>query len=258
MPLNYLELLKKHSNSQLLKIIKQPDTHQADAINAAKQILAERNVSEEEIEAVDIELYHKETEKEIRAETAAALREEISKRVEHFVNPLNHSNKKLSIRYWLWAFIIIQIGLYLWALPGYIRYLKFSIHFDGSFLELLFIVLYFAQFIYTPLFCYLLIKRKKAGWMLFLFNVIFSIFAGIISISQQINNRDLYSELFNYNSWYDVPIYLLGIAYNVFAMFFLLRTDVQLFFNISDEVKKSTIILSLLITLAFFLLLYLQ
>src|SRR6266487_3556660 len=53
MNFNFYDQYKNYSNIDLLKIVKQPDNYQAAAVEAATQILNERQVSETELQQVD-------------------------------------------------------------------------------------------------------------------------------------------------------------------------------------------------------------
>ena len=53
MNLDFYQLYRNYSNTELLKIVKQPGDYQTSAVTAATQILNERQVTAEEIQLIE-------------------------------------------------------------------------------------------------------------------------------------------------------------------------------------------------------------
>ncbi len=260
MSFDYKTLYKNHSNQELLKIINQPEQYQPEAIAAAKEILAAREVSEEDEHEVKKEFYNKQVEKEMKAETINAFKETISDKLQYLINPIRHPNRKISPVYWITILVIINVLYYIWYLPSTIRVIIFTLNneYDNSVSFILYSLLTeIIQLAYTPFFCYLLLKRSKWGWILLTSPAMIMIIAHLYNIYSMYSLQYEISYLFidkPYNPLYD----LVSIGYNVVLLFFVFKEKVREFFSVSKILAKRTIIFTLLLIILYYIFLVTQ
>ena len=124
MDFNFLEEYKNYSNSELLKIIKHPDAYQNAAVEAAKQILEVRDISEKDYEAATdvIKVGNAEFENMI-------IKNDLTEEgLIDFISPAYRSNDLFPALKWLNVFLIAIAIQYIWALyhtaKYFIRFLK--------------------------------------------------------------------------------------------------------------------------------------
>jgi hypothetical protein len=162
----FLERYKNHSNAALLKILAAPGNYQPLALEAAKQVLESRNLSEADIAAAQADLENE------QAETAAqkAKEDELKNKVQAIkekvldeVNPFQVKSPTIK------RIIIITTLVFSWftlqsIYVGYTNWPIFMEELDASYVFML-IALYLVlllQVTGTVLFAI----RKKAGWII--------------------------------------------------------------------------------------------
>lgn len=250
MNFDYRTQFEHYSNEELLRVVKQPEQYQEEAISAAKDILAEREVSNAELTAINVEVNRKRQQKEIKAETANTVKHIVSETLQLFTNPTKHPNKKANPVFWVVVIVAIRAGYYLWDLPGDIKSLSDILWmFSNSDEDLLFYsqILFFniLNIVYMPVLIYLLIMRKRWGWILFTFDAIAIITMHLGSFYSLI----AYPEYTQFN----IPWLIFNFATMIPLLFFLLKQEVYSYFNITKRSKQLTVIYSAVIATAFLL-----
>lgn len=149
MNFDFLELYKDHSNVQLLHILENPDGYQPSAVNAARELLAGRTVTDADLAAVNPPT----------SQTNVFEEESISDLIETLTNPSAFNSK------WVLPFVVAVLA---WV--SYRTYSSFSAFwnqyqfgFAGYFMPATIIV----TIAYDMSFSILLFKRKMLGWLLF-------------------------------------------------------------------------------------------
>ena len=179
----FSEYYKKITNLELLGILDKPADYEPAAIEAAKQELANRNLSREQIYEARHLILTKQLEKEKAKEKVKAVENKIKEAGHTFfdtINPIqtgiNSTEKNIRV------IVIVFGGIFLYQLikdfREHIFYLKrfFSSPFDSSMYLLPLILLLVAVIMFW--------KRKRSGWILLLSYLVFSII-GVIWILLQ-------------------------------------------------------------------------
>lgn len=260
MSFDYKTLYKNHSNQELLKIINQPEQYQPEAIAAAKEILAAREVSEEDEHEVKKEFYNKQVEKEMKAETINAFKETISDKLQYLINPIRYPNQKISPVYWITVLVLINVLYYIWYLPSNIRLIVFILsnkYNDTPAYIFLNLLPYIIQLFYTPFFCYLLLKRSKWGWILLASPYMILVIAQLNNLFNLYVLQNSRSDLF-LSEPLDPTYNLLSIAYSALLLFFVFKEKVRDFFSVSKILAKRTVIFTLLLIILYYIFLVTQ
>jgi hypothetical protein len=263
MNFDFYSTYKEYPTVELLKIIQRADQYQEAAINAATQILSERNVSQEERDEVDSFYQALDNSSRQRTEKITAYRN----KVDDFLEPVLRPSENIKPDKWL-NILLLMIGLqYLWVLYGYIVSLvnffqkvnhctefDFRIYssrnlsywdcfwkeFDPASLLGLF------SLIYIPVMFYLLWKRKKWGWILLFVDNILPLLANIYMC---------YTIFIN--DWFFKPSpmpFITSIIVKSLIAFFIWRTSISDFFGVTKEIKFKTAVFSATISALFLLL----
>ena len=166
MTMNYTEKFNEYTNVELLRIIDNPYDFQPDAVETASTLLANRQLSEEEIEIAkdEIEASKKETfTKEKKKKQFEDSIKNISQTIIENVNPIQ--NKPLTGDKTINIISIIFGGLFLIQL--YKEFSMISFMFSNNSAEWdLSMVFYFLPLIVLPTAIFLFYKRKKIGWLI--------------------------------------------------------------------------------------------
>lgn len=164
--MNYTEKFNEYTNVELLRIIDNSDDFQPEAVEAASILLANRQLSEEEIKIAkdEIEASRKETlKKEKKKKQLEDSVKNIGQSIIENINPIQ--NKPLTGDKTIKIISIIYGGLFLFQL--YKEFGMISFMFSNSSAEWdLSMVLYFIPLIILPTATILFYKRKKIGWVL--------------------------------------------------------------------------------------------
>lgn len=166
MDFNFLETYQDYTTTDLLKIIHQPELYQPAAVEAAKQILAGRQVSEEEEATVNDYLFEKEM------ANGQIIAEKTSYGTTGFLgwarNPANIMPAK-----WLNYLLFLGVLQYVWILYLSVKYVvllngcwECMLHWNN-----LLAVIYL---LYIPIVFYLLYNKERWGWILLFVDNVFS------------------------------------------------------------------------------------
>jgi hypothetical protein len=235
---DFFELYKDHSTTDLLKIIKQPADYEPAVVNAATQILDQRQVSSEELEFVD--QYFQDI-----GEAAKNKKEKIDS-IKHeateFLQPILHPSEKVEPRKWLNILLLFITVQYVWTLLKIIQrmfyflkcnYCSINISFWGDLFTLL----------YVPVIFFLLFKRRRWGWILLFADNLFSFIAGMMGSYL----------FFKYQSIHhgSTISFILPILIRGAFVLFLWQNSIADFFGVNYETKKKTFAMITIGTLLF-------
>jgi hypothetical protein len=159
MPFDFYGKYKNYPDLELLKIMRQPGDYQPEAVAAASQILNDRQIATEELQSLDQTLQDLEDAKRQKIEKIERLRTKAAT----FLSPILQPQKKIDPLQWL-SYLLLVIGLqYLWTLFGMakklVRLLKRENFFWIDYID-------FISVFYVPFIFYLLIKKRRWGWIL--------------------------------------------------------------------------------------------
>lgn len=229
--MEFQEKYKNYSNIELLKILKKKEDYQLSAIEVAEEILKQRTVTSEEI--TEVENYFLDIEN--KKNDLILKQNKYSDYLTDLLQPLINPSEKIETTNWLNALLLIIFIQYLFTL---FRTIPFFYHADYTNLDFSFII-FGLSIVYVPVIFYLLFKRKKWGWIL--------LFADcIITIAFKIQEIFFF---YKFNGWLSgniISILFPLIIKTLFALF-LWRQETADFFNVSVEIKKKTVYVTLVI-----------
>ena len=259
MDFNFYDRYKDHPTTELLKILKKPQDYQPAAIEAVTKILQERQVSETEVEQVNQYFGGIEATARLKEEKMTAYKEKVA----DFLEPVLQPQQTVDPRKWLNIFLLVVAIQYAWTLFGYIshvvRYIGYIVQckkhgFNAGSNEVswwdcaesrfdIMLLFELVNLAYIPLIFYLLIKRRRWGWILLFADNLFSLLGSlsqsyIFFAYQHIHNGDMLSFLFT--------ILLRGC----FA-FFLWKKMIADHFDVSKPIKVKTVLVTAGIFIAF-------
>ncbi len=244
MGFDYKKTYQKLSNIELLKIILQPAVYRADAIDIANQVLSTREVAEQEKEQAELFVRQEAAKKHFVDYTRKETEATIAEKVQEFIDPRKNITGEIKPVLWVRVLVLVYIIRYLFDLPGYIRSLGWTIK-EAGLLDW-FTIISLASIIYTPVFCYLMLKKKIWGWRLFVFNAVFTLLIIPLSIIQTLWMAREYSFISagEINYW----SYLFSIFLYGFALIFLLNPVITSHFSVDGKTMKLTVIYSILLS----------
>lgn len=239
MNFDYYSTFKSHSNIELLKIVKRPKEYQKEAIDAANDLLKEREVSELEIEEVNNHFENLELKLQQRQQKV----NEYKDKSQDFVDSLIKPNKKFDPSHWL-KVVLLVFGLrYLWNIYIIVDYFIFFFGCttcEFGYKEVVNIIV----LIEGPIVLYLLLKRHRWGWIWLFASYIFLLSSNV----GRVVNYFLLPRYFQVNI--ATPIFDL-ILYGLF-LFFLAKKEILDFFGVDETIRKKTLIFAILFVMALF------
>jgi len=257
MNFNFHDTYKDYSNVDLLKIVRKPTEYQVAAVEAATQILHAREITQSDLEQVNIYFHETDTETKRKTGKINSYKEKAAGLFEPVLNP----TAEVKPQKWL-NILLLAIGLqYLWALyiniSDFVKFIKYVIDckaygFDNKTATVSYWACFSSQFnpfiffqiltlIYVPIIFYLLFKRKRWGWILLFADNLFGLIA---TVSQSY----IFFKYQQYHHGGTVSFFTQILIKGLFALF-LWRTYISDFFNVSKETKKKTAIATTIITL---------
>jgi hypothetical protein len=250
MMFSFQEQYKDYTNTDLLKIVRQPHEYQAAAVDAATQILNTRSVTAADLEEVDRYFHEIATSTNRKMEKINSYKEMAADFLEPVVNPAIKVKPQKILNY-----LLLFIGLqYIWTLyinvRNCIQFIQYVINckaygFDNTTGKVTYWSCFSAYFnssallqictvIYIPIVFILLLKRQRWGWIL--------LFAdNLLRLGSMIGLSYI---LFKYQQYYrvDVLMVLFKILVKSMFVFFLWRNYFSDLFGVTKEVKKKTAI----------------
>jgi hypothetical protein len=238
MNFNFHDKYKEYSNIELLKIVRQPNEYQTDAVDAATSILKEREISETDIQQVDA--YFNEI--EANAKLKSAKINSYKGKAANFLQPIIKPGAEVTPSKWL-NILLLFVGLeYLWILYNSInKFVSFNRCYNCTFDITM--ALTVVNLIYVPVIFFLLYKKTRWGWILLFADNLFTFIARL---------SDSYI-FFEYQEFHigDISTFLFSILIKAAFVFFLWRVSISGFFGVTHKAKKDTAIVTTVIAILF-------
>lgn len=215
------DVYKDYSNVVLLKIVLDARRYPADAVQAARTILAERRISPEE-------------EMQARAE----LNMPLSGRSAVTATTAPAAGN------WLTVLFIILGVYYAVALYGSVKQLIFWFGTSGvasSFY--LFNILTFLSFIYLPVTYYLILQRRRLGWLLATGELVFFLVYSIWNLSSLFNSSMLHTDPGFWRSF--LPLTLFHLIIKLVLVLLLLHPAITAAYQVERAHKIRGILVAL-------------
>ena len=235
MDFNFYEEYKSYSNFELLKILKQPADYQPAAVDAATLILKEREVSEQENAEVN---YHFEAiaqQQQLKKEKVASFKQRFTGFLESYIRP----DAEVRPAKWLDILLIVLAVQYAWLLFGLFQRLVLMNQYGISFFTFDFgLLLGLFYFLYIPLAFYLLLEKKRWGWILLFVDyslaLIFELSHLTILLADFENIKSINGR------------YIFSVVFKCALLYFLWRKDICALFKITDKTKQYTAVAAIL------------
>ncbi|HMK25291.1 MAG TPA: hypothetical protein VK483_04610 [Chitinophagaceae bacterium] len=227
MNFGFYDQYKQYSTVELLKIVKKATDYQPEAVEAARAVLAQRQVAQHELEEADH--FIKEEEKQAKAfsNKIGSYKEKAADFFEPIINP----GTEVKPVKWLNILLLFTGLQYVWIFYDTIKDLLHSLQcrycgFDFSMFLLL------VNLIYIPLILYLLYKKRKWGWILLFADNLFIL---IIRLGETYT-------FFKYREFHrgSTSEFLFLILVRAAFVFFLWRKTIADFFGVTGKIKKDT------------------
>lgn len=186
---NFSEKFSTYSNTDLFRIIQNPDDYQPLAVQTAENIIATRQLSEQEIENVKAELYLQKQEKELEDQKKKGFEnklKDIGTSITEAANPIQteapNTEKLIKIISFVFSglffyYLIIQFDL--------IRFMFSSSDADWDFSMVVLFLPMIIILISTPLFY----KRIKLGWTLLTIYITYSATSTLMLLYLDLNRK---------------------------------------------------------------------
>ncbi|WP_118973076.1 G protein-coupled receptor family protein [Taibaiella koreensis] len=229
---DFKETYKNYNNTELLKILLQPDRYQPDALNAAQAILAERTVTEEEQVAAAAALDGTPTapSPSLPDEQGADLLTDI----------LAPETPGLQLSRWQWTLLLCIALQYAWYL--YNDFYSIYRHLTQGIWVWPYSLFVYLDLATNVLTLALFYRRRKWGWILLFATSLFVVVSEVFRISDFLSSLSAIAGT-------TILGYFWRLALHSVLCLTLWRDDVAILFRVSDEVKKKTALLILIATL---------
>lgn len=228
---NFEERYRDYTNAALLNITLQPDKYQAEAVAAAKKLLEQRTVTEND---------HQEASQVLEEQTLAGqqkVRQQqvLKEKTEDLLEPILQPQAMVQPEKWLRLFLIGLALQYVWTLYDTAKSVIDMIQYGGlpywSWADLKYFDL-----LWLPFTFYLLYHRRKWGWILTFASSLF------IFISKIFNFPALLVYL-RVNPDADITFFFIGVLIQCGICLFLWRRDIASLFGISDALRKKVLLI---------------
>ena len=239
--MEFSEKFKTYSNADLLRVIENHDDYQPQAVETAKNIFADRQLSEMEIKIAKDELEVERQEKLSKEQQKRAVEDRvknIGKSVFDNINPIQKEmpTSEKTIR----VISILFCGLFLFQLHKQFGMLKFM--FTESYAEWDFsMVLYFLPLIIIPTATVLFYMRKKTGWLLLTIFLVYSAVSAIGSFILAIKWKPSGTTLDNLFPQIQPITYLLSFLFMSGIIWVISREKMRNIYSISKPTMVLTI-----------------
>jgi hypothetical protein len=241
MSFDFYSEYKNYPNLELLKIMKEPGGYQPEAVMAASRVLGERQVAAEELQLLDQSLQDLDHAVKQRKEEV----ERLKARVWDFFSPILQPQERVEPEKWL-NILLLMIGIeYIWKLVDFTR-IMIRVFSRGNFFWV--DILNFFTIAYLPFIFYLLLRRRRWGWIL-LFADNFA--ALILRLSESYFFFKYHSIHHGSTISFTTPI----LVWAAFA-FFLWRNHIVGLFGVNATTRKQTFWITLAGTLLLMEILY--
>lgn len=226
MNFNFYDLYRVYSNVELLRIISRADEYQPEAVNAASLILKDRDVTDEDL--AEAEQFF--ADKKAKAEIIEAYKS----KAKDFLQPIIQPTADVKPSKWLNILLLLVALDYLWVLYHAVRDVVLYLRCDHCEFDLFFFLFSLLGIVYVPFIFFLLLKRKRWGWILLFAD------SGITALSR-------FSQmllLFKYHGMHvgNTTTYIVAILIKAGFLIFLWRKEISDYFNVSLKAKQYTLI----------------
>lgn len=238
MHFNFHDQYKDYSNIELLKIVRQPNEYQTDAVGAATSILQEREISEADIQQVDAYFNEIEAKAKLKSDKINSYKEKAADFLEPIINP----GTEVKPAKWLNILLLFIVLDYAWKFYNSIKTFVYFSRCNNCTFDIT-MVLTIVGLIYVPVIFFLLYKKKRWGWILLfadnLFIFITSLFQSYIFFKYQEQHRG------------DTSTFVFSILIRAAFVFFLWRVPISDFFGVTHNSKKDTAVVTTVIAILF-------
>jgi hypothetical protein len=238
MSLDFNKIYKDYSNAELLKILKRPTEYQPAAITAATQILEKRHVTSDDHQIVDDYFNDIDNNKKVRKEKTEDLRDKTLDLLEPVLKP----SPEIEANKWVNILLLLLAIQYLWTIVvAVIQVVNYTQCYDCS-MDISFWAKASA-IVYVPFIFFLLLKRRRWGWILLFADNLFSVIA-------RLSQAYIF---FKYQSVHqgDTASFLLPLFIRSAFLYFLWREPIAEHFRIDEKTKMKTAKITTIITLLY-------
>jgi len=240
--MEFSEKFNTYSNVDLLRIIENPNDYQPQAVETAKTIFSERQLSEMEIKIAENELENERQQKLKKEQNKLIVEEKVKNIGNSIFDLINPIQKKTptpekSIK----IISIIFGGLFLFQLYKEFGMLRFM--FTDSYAEWGFdMVLYFLPLIIIPTATILFYMRKKTGWLLLTMFLTYSAVLTIGMIILTMNMKPSGIEVLD-NIFPQTPLltYILVFLFYTGIIWAISREKIRIIYSINKLTMTLTI-----------------
>jgi hypothetical protein len=239
---NFYERFVNYSNSQLLEILDKSTDYQPLAVETAKEILENRNLSKEEVQIAREEFDNQVKLNEVKNRKKEIIENKVKdfgKEVINTIHPIQ--TNVISVNR---TILMVSIVLGILSLSKFYQefeFIKFMLassesEWDAS------IILYFFPLVILPLGTILFWIRKKTGWILLAIYLTFIALAAIFRfIYIQTTEPSGFSPLDDLTSNNSILKHLWSLFLNVGLLWVILKENIRKIYNI----EKITVIISI-------------
>jgi len=243
--MEFTEKFKSYTNTELLRIIDNPDGYEPTAVETAKTIFSDRQLTEEEIKIAKDELEIDKQENLNKEQKKRAVEDNfksIGKSILDNVNPIQ--NEILTTEKTIKIISLLFCVLFLFQLYKEFGMVSFmftdsSANWDFS------MVLYFFPLVVVPVATILFYKRKKLGWLLLTMFLTSSAVSAIgLFILTMIMKHSGFDATDNFSPQTSLTTYLLTFIFFAGIIWTISKENIRSVYAIN----KQTMLLTILIT----------
>lgn len=238
---DFTEKFLKYSNTELLQIIDSPDDYQPIGVEAAKTILASRQLSDKDIEIATAELHALKQERIAKKQKQIDLENKLKNNVDSLISMFNpiqsgtpNSDKVIKIVSMIFG------GLFLFKLYKDFGLISFMFTDSGAKWDFS-LVLYILPMLFVPTATVLFFKRKKIGWTLlaiFLsYSVVCSIGLIILTIIIQPSSLPNLDNIFPETT---LSTHIMTLLFFVGTLWTICKEDIRAIYTINKEYMFKT------------------
>lgn len=236
MNFNFYDQYKGYSNVELLRIISRTDEYQPEAVEAASLVLKDRNVTEEDMAEAE-QFFADEREK---AEKLAAFKDN----VKDFLQPIVQPEEGIKPARWLNIVLLLVVVDFLWVLYRAVNDMISRGKCADCQFDPVSLLLSMSGIVYLPVIFYLLLKRRRWGWILLFADNGVSLLLRLSQVHIFFKYQDMHGG--------DTTAFLLPVLVRLGFMVFLWRNEISGYFGISMKTKQHVLIfLAVVAVLAF-------
>ena len=245
MDFDFLKEFTTYSTLELLRITRQPGRYQPAAVEAAHLVHSARNISPEEMEEANRQLLDLEEEEKRKQEKMDAYKANVAEILSSLIIP----DQQLKPSKWLKFLLLLLAIQYIRILFRSIPTLIFLVDCETCGFDILWL-LSITNIVFIPVIFYLLLKRKRWGWIILCGE---NIFSGVLLLSpfiKFIGNVVYHIYYIDSGAWTSWGILWPVIIRTLFAIF-LFKKEITSYFNVGRKIKERTIMVAVLLALLF-------